>query len=253
MQLRLLSFVLAACLAAGVGASAQQSGVSLVAQPALAPDVVAFPRLAAIDGPSKRVNLALAKADARVRDAAKGCHADAIAAKDPDGGWQRSVAVVMRGPGYLALVASDNWFCGGAYPSTDSFALAYDLKTGSPLNWARLLPKALVQTASLDTAGDGTQLGVVASPALTALYLELAKPDSDCTEALRQEDLHFMMWPDAAAEGVDMAPSGLAHAIAACGPDVTIPVARLRTLGADPALLDAITAGHQAALFNRAR
>jgi hypothetical protein len=252
MKRHLLSLVLAVGLATGGAASAQQGGVRLVAQPALGPNLAAFPRLAAADGPSKRINQALTKADAMVRDAAEGCHEDALAAKDPDGGWQRSVVVAMRGPGYLTLVASDSWFCGGAYPDTLSFALDYDLKTGSPLNLARLLPKALVHTTSLDNAGDGIQLGVVASPALTALYLELAKPDSDCAQSLEQEDLHFMLWPDAAADGVGMKPSGLAHAIEACGPEVTIPEARLRRLGADAGLVDAIAAGHKAGLFDRA-
>jgi hypothetical protein len=253
MKIRLICLTLVAALVAGAGAAAQEGGVDLIAQKPLAPNLAAFPRLAAADGPWQRINQSLAKADARVRDAGEGCHADAVAANVPDGGWQRSVAVVMRGPGYLSLVATDSWYCGGAYPDTNRFALNYDLKTGSPLNWARLLPKALVQTASLDAAGDGTQLGLVASPALTALYLELAKPDSDCTELLQQQELHFMLWPDAAADGVGMEPSGLAHAIEACGPEVTIPEARLRILKADPALVDAIAAGHKAGWFDRAR
>ena len=118
------------------------------------------------------------------------------------------------------------------------------------MNWERLLPKTLAGTASLDEAGDGTPLGVVASPALTALYLKLEKPDADCAETLQDTDLHFMLWPDAANDGVTMAPSGLPHAFAACGEDATIPLATLRTLGVEPALLDAIAAGHKAGLYD---
>jgi hypothetical protein len=247
--------VLLSCLAAGSALSAEPEPVRLVAQPALAADLAAFPRIAGPEAPGlQRINRALADADARVAKAAKECRADAIAAQaDPkDAGWQRSVSVTMRGAGYLALVASDNWFCGGAYPDTDQFALAYDLTTGAPLNWERLLPRALLGTASLDTAGDGTRLGVVASAGLTALYFKLVKPDADCMPALRDTDLHFMLWPDAERDGVAMAPSGLPHAIAACGTDTVIPVATLRTLGVTAGLVDAIASGHKAGLFGPA-
>ncbi len=237
-------------LAAWPAAAAEPEPL-LAAQPAIARDLAAFPRIMAPEGAvSQRINQALAQADARVRDAAKQCRADAVDAHTDtkDAGWHRHVTVAMRGAGYLALVTADDWYCGGAYPATDSFALAYDLRTSAPLNWARLLPKPFSGTASLDTAGDGTRLGVVASPALTALYLKLVKPDADCGSALRDTELHFMLWPDAGREGVAMAPSGLPHVIAACGSDAVIPLATLRTLGVDPALLNTIAAGHAAGL-----
>ena len=251
MRIRFSCLVL--MLSLGSAGATEPDPVLLVAQPALATDLAAFPRIAAPDGPaSQRINQALAKSDARIRDAIRQCHADAAESQgDAKGGeWQRSLTVAMRGAGYLALVASDNWYCGGAYPDAGQFALAYDMRTGAPLNWERLLPKALLGTASLDTAGDGTQLGVVASPALKALYLKLVKPDADCGSALRENDLQFMLWPDAAREGVAMAPSGLPHVIAACGDDAVIPVATLRTLGVAPGLVEAITAAHAAGLFD---
>ena len=244
--------VSAASLAAGSAPSAEPEPIRLVAQPALGTDLAAFPRIAApVDPVSQQINQALANTDVRVRDAAKQCHADASAfqADMKDAGWQRTVTVAMRGAGYLALVASDNWYCGGAHPDTGQFALAYDLRNGAALNWERLLPKSLAGTASLDTAGDGTRLGVVASPTLKALYLKLMKPDADCGQALRETELQFMLWPDAAREGVAMEPSGLPHVIAACGGDAVIPVGTLRTLGVAPALVEAIAAGHKAGLF----
>jgi hypothetical protein len=252
MNLRPSCSVLLACLAAGSAVSAEPEPVRLVTQPALGADLAAFPRIAGPDEPGlQRINRALADADVRVGQAAKECRADAIAAQaDPkDAGWQRGVSVAMRGAGYLALVASDHWFCGGAYPDTDQFALAYDLRTGAPLNWERLLPKALSGTASLDTAGDGTRLGVVASAELTALYLKLVKPDAECTPALRDTELHFMLWPDAERDGIAIAPSGLPHVIAACGMDAVIPETTLRTLGVAAGLVDAIASGHKAGLF----
>jgi hypothetical protein len=283
-------FLATPLLAAEPGGTAGPGPIQLIAQPTLSIGLAGFPRIAspaasspaasspaasspaasspAASSPTAtgvlpagdahvvaRINQGLAEADSRARDAAKSCEADARDAKvdSKDPAWQRSVTVAMRGPAYLSLVASDAWYCGGAYPDADSFALAYDLRTGAPLNWARLLPKTLVGTASLDTAGDGTRIGVAASPALTKLYLTLLKPDADCASALREGELQFMLWPDAARAGVAMRPSGLAHAIAACGDDAVIPLATLRTLGAEPALLDAIEAGHRDGLFGMTR
>jgi hypothetical protein len=242
MRFRLSFFILAASLVAGSGRTAEP--IRLTPQPSLGAGLAAFPRIAAADGAaSQRINQALTAGDARVRAAAKDCRANASDPKDAD--WQRTVTVAMRGPGYLALVASDDLFCGGAHPDAGSFALTYDLRTGAPLNWERLLPKTLAGKATLDSAADGTRLGVLASPALTALYLKLSKPDADCTPALRDTGLQFILWPDAVRGGVAMQPSDLPHVIAACGPDVVIPLATLRTLGVEPALLDAIAAGHQ--------
>jgi hypothetical protein len=260
--------LITAAVAAEQAAAAQPAPISLIAQPDLGAGLAAFPRIAASSSAASegeahavgRINQALEDADSRLRTAAKDCQAQAHEAKsggagaDPqDPGWQRSVTVAMIGPVYLSLVASDQWDCGGAYPSAASFALAYDLRTGSPLNWARLLPKALVGTASLDTAGDGTRIGVAASAALTKLYLTLVKPDADCASALREAELQFMLWPDAARDGVAMQPSGLPHAIAACGDDAVIPPATLRTLGAEPGLVAAIEAGHRGGLSGEAR
>jgi hypothetical protein len=246
-------FALAACLATVAPAAAET--VNLLAQPAIGMKQEAFPRLEATDTASQRINQALRNADARLLTAATECRADARESQaDPkDAGWQREVAVAMRGAGYIALVAADTWYCGGPYPNAAAFALAYDLRTGAPLNWERVLPKALVQGVSLDTAGDGTRLGVVASPALKLLYLKILKPDADCSSALRESELQFMLWPDARREGVAIQPSGLPHAIAACGTDVVIPLATLHTLGVDRGLLDAIAAGHRAGLYGPPR
>lgn len=254
MQLRRLvpCLFMGVSLAAGLAGAAEPGAVRLVPQPALGTGVAAFPRIAAAEEPAlQRINRALASADARVVVAVKDCHEEAVEAQTPPGDpWDRTVTVAMRGPGYLALVASETWYCGGAHPDSDAFPLAYDLRTGAPLNWQRLLPKSLAGTASLNEAGDGTSLGVLTSPALQALYLKLVKPDADCAETLRETELQFMLWPDAAHEGVAMAPSGLPHAFAACGADAVIPLATLRTLGVEPALLDAIAAGHKAGLYD---
>lgn len=221
---------------------------ALVSRADLRPGVAALPRLRDASSSARRINQALNAADERARLAAEDCDAQTAEARGDktEPAWQRTVTVAMRGPRYLALVASDNWYCGGAYPDTSRFALVYDLNTGEPVNWMRLLPKTLVRAAAMDTAGDGTRLGVIDSPQLTALYLKMRKADADCMDALRSQSLTFLLWPDAKQEGLAMEPSNLPHVIAACGGEVLIPLQSLRALGVDAGLLNAIAAAHGA-------
>ncbi len=240
----LLCRFIVASLAAGPVVAGEPAPIRLAAQPDIGPQLAAFPRLAAPGGPQmQRINQQLASADARARKAAREC-------RPGPGYWQRSVTVAMRGPRYLALVAFDEWYCGGVHPSFSRFALAYDLQTGAPLNWERLLPKALGVTASLGTAGDGTRLGVVASPQLKALYMESEKMDPECVPILQDEDLRFILWPDARREGIAMKPYNLPRAVSLCVVDMVIPLLRLRQLGVELALLDAIAAAHKAKLYD---
>lgn len=240
--------LLAATLAGACGATAD--AVQLAPSPAVAPDIEAFPRLVAAphDRAAERINRALAHADARVRGAAQSCLAGGPSPAGNKPWWNRKVSVTMRGPAYLALVAADDSFCGGAYPNTGQVALVYDLRTGAPVNWARLLPASMVQATGTDTAGDGTVIGTVSSHSLAALYIkEMIREDpdrADCKDALA--DPSFMLWPDAKHDGLGIAPFGLPHVVAACGTEIVIPTSVLRTLGVSPLLLDAIDAAHRA-------
>lgn len=154
------SYLSRAVLAAlGVGwttAAVSAEPVVLKPSPALATDTDAFPRLIAAPGTdtraTERINRALAQGDARARKAVAECHA--TGGKDSE--WTRTIEVTMRGPRYLSLLATDNFSCGGPHPDYSLVALVYDLATGAPVNWKRLLPAALAQDTRTDTAGDGT-------------------------------------------------------------------------------------------------
>jgi hypothetical protein len=166
------------------------------------------------------------------------------------GGWERSVSVPMGGPRYLAFVAQDAWYCGGAHPDDSLLVLVYDLTTGSPVNWARLLPESIVQTSTLDTAGDGTKIGVIGSRVLKDFYIKALSSDprnpldSECREVLKDPDLKFNLWPDAKAGGIAIQPQGLAHVLMPCVNSVVVPISDLRKMGVQPALLDAIESAH---------
>ena len=232
----------------GTCALAADQPVRLKPSPALAAHLAAFPRIAAppSDSAGQKINLALDRQDQEVKSAARQC---------PHNGWSRDVAVAMRGPHYLSLTAQDSWDCGGAHGDASRLVLVYDLATGSPVNWARLLSAALINSTSLDTAGDGTKIGVIQSRALQDFYVKARSSDPkdpldpDCKDIVQDPELKFNLWPDAQAGGIQIEPEGLPHAVAACGDNVLIPSAALRKIGVQPALVDAIESAHAQGWF----
>jgi hypothetical protein len=183
----------------------------------------------------------LRRADARVRAAAAECRPPG----ETRSTWTRTVAVTMRGPRLLSLLAEDSWNC-GAYPDEAPVALVFDLETGAPVNWARFLPASLVGKTKTDTAGDGTRLGMVQSPALADLYRR-ALTEEQCRDLVEDDEAAFQLWPDAKAGGLVVRIMTLPHAAAVCAERVTIPLDTLRRLNAPRELLDALSAAHRTA------
>ena len=131
-------------------------------------DIDAFPRIAApTDDAQRRINRALDRLDAKVRDAARQCLAGGPA---HPGDWARQIDVPMRGPEFVSYVVSDDVDCGGAHPNTGHSAIVYDLRSGSPVDWTALLPRALTGKLSLGEGEDGVRVVMLASPRLFALY-----------------------------------------------------------------------------------
>jgi hypothetical protein len=161
----------------------------------------------------------------------------------------------MRGPRYLSFLVNDSADCGGAHPSVSLTALVYDLASGAPVNWQRLLPKAMVQGTSTDSAVDGTVVGFVTSKTLQSLWLKAeatANPiDSDCKDAVTDPKLQLSLYPDAKAGGLAVQPGDFPHVIQACADANVIPTATLRPLGVDAGLLDAIDAAHAGGFFDK--
>ncbi len=237
-----LSAAFSASLAVGETATTGDLVVELKASPPLTKSVDRFPRIAApADQAQQRINEALNRRDAQAQSAVRSC---------TTGGWSRSISVAMRGPRYLAFVAQDSWNCGNPHDDGSRLVLVYDLSTGSPVNWARLLPTSLVQSSTLDTAGDGTRIGVIGSHTLQEFYINAQfagtknAVDPGCRDVLQDSKLNFSLWPDAKAEGIAIEPQGLAHVVAACGGSLVIPVPELRKMGVQGTLLDAIETAH---------
>ncbi len=144
----------------------------------------------------------------------------------------------MRGPRFVSFLASDSYYCGGAYPNDGlQSALVYDLTTGAPVNWLKLLPPTVQSVAS--TAADGTSVGLVTWPAVLDRARQHANPD--CKDVFASDaEVSFALSLNARAGTLDALPVDLAHAVQGCGDTVSLPIATLRRLGVAPALVDAL-------------
>ncbi len=231
------------CFAAVVLSCTAASAATLTTPMQLVKDVDALPKLTARDVASAKLNKALQKLDKKVLKARKDC----VSGKNTS--WMRTVTTTMAGPQFLSFYVTDSVDCGGAHPDTASFALVYDLKTGSAVDWSKLLPKALVETSSTDSGADGSIIGVVGSKQLSQLYIEsLGKDlDKDCKEVLTEGDLKFILWlesghKDQKVPGLGVQTTSLPHAMQACADTVILPLARLQQIGPVPRLEEAFSA-----------
>lgn len=250
---RRVAFALTAVLC-GSPACASDRTVQLQNPPPVAREAEAMPRIAnPLDAAEKRINAALKRLDANLGKAIRAC-------KGPNGapgGWERKVEPTMLGPRYLSYVIRDTSFCGGPYPPSGTMSIVYDLETGTPVDWTRLLPPSMTGKVSLAEGMDGTKMVALASPQLFSLYLSgydraSRIPGSDigpediatCKEALQDTaNPPMMAWLDAKSDGLAIQ-FDLPHAVQACALPVVIPLDVLRANGADAAMLDAIKAAH---------
>jgi hypothetical protein len=207
--------------------------------PPVAHGVEAMPEVVAGAGVTAevaaKINAALRRVDAKVRVAARQC-----TGKDRE--WTRSVDVTMLGPRYLSVTAADELDCGGPHPDEAFLPLVYDLNTGGTVNWLKLLPPGV--SGGVDDAADGSKVGAVIWPALTAMARTQA--EADCKDAFDRADaVPFVLWLDAKAGAIEAAPDGFPHALAPCEVPVVITVAQARKMGGFSAeLLDALEAAH---------
>ena len=233
-----ITLLLAGLAILPAAAAEPEPAVTLTPLPAVTRGVAAFPQ---VSGPqAERINQSLRRADARVRAAAAECKPPG----ETRSTWRRTIAVTMRGPRLLSLLAEDSWYC-GAYPDEAPIALVFDLETGAPVNWARFLPPSFVGKTTIDSAGDGTRIGMVQSPTLAELYRK-GLTEEQCGDVVEDDQAAFQLWPDAKAGGLVVRIMTLPHAIAVCAERVTIPLDTLRRLNAPRALLDALATAHRA-------
>jgi hypothetical protein len=212
--------------------------------PNLAKDAEAFPTLVGATTAIARINRALQAANAEQLDEMKDCLRDA-----PQDGywWEQDVETPLLGARFVSFWTHGNDSCGGAHPNFISEALVFDLRTGERVDWKTLLPAEL--RGKPGRALDGTPLppDEIASPAATALFIAESEKEgvgADCKEAFAEQEMHFELWPDAKAKGLAMRAANLLHwAEGPCSGPATIPLATLKQLGVNPALIQDIETG----------
>ncbi|HVC51521.1 MAG TPA: hypothetical protein VND87_05835 [Stellaceae bacterium] len=234
----------------GLASPADAAGpATLKPAPPVAKGIAAFPHLVGKPGDQAvaRINRALGQAEAGL-----GCD-------DPKYDWNRTVAVTMRGPHYLSYIAMDDYYCGGAYPDTDTVALVFALATGAPIDWKTLFPAGIVSAAGTGPGNPDSQPVTVTSDTLWKLYAKTAAAmlnDRQCAEVLNNppwQGTGLMLWPDAAAEGIVMMAADFPHVVKACGPPVTLAMPEMRKLGVEPAFLADLAEAHRNGWFDKSK
>lgn len=190
------------------------------------------------------INAALRRENARVLNAAAECRASLReqGGRRSQDGWHRSVSIGMAGPRFLAFDLTDNYFCGGAYPTDGQTSLVFDLATGKPVNWLIFFPPGA--EGRLNTAGDGATLGLVAWPELTRRAAVQAQPE--CREALADAEYSgFSVTLDARDATLVATPAEFPHVIQACAEPIHLGAAELRQLRFSPVLIGALLAARR--------
>jgi hypothetical protein len=242
-------FILVGCCLQIAGAPAAEREVRLRLLPDIARDLPAFPRIAdPVDEAERNVNVALDGLDAAVRKAAKECKREAKRRAS----WERVLGVPITAPGFLSFYFANHVFCGGAHPSYGTAAIVFDLRSGTPVDWTKLLPPSLAGEVALREISDGSRVATLSSAGLHRLYLDSYRPrtgksevdaaDEDCREAVasgRNGGPPRMIARLTGDEGLAVQ-FDLEHVVQACADEVTIPIQVLKAEGASADLVRAL-------------
>lgn len=221
---------------------ASAGAVAFADTPPLSDTVAAAPRLAGDSAPIAAINADLARIDAMATTNASECEG---------GGFARTVTQPMTGPAYVSYMISDEYDCGGPYPSTSQTPVTYDLATGQRVDWTKAL-SAWAVTADETTDMPAGSVGYLHSLALARWYSArmLASTDQEwldqCRDVFDPEQLNqsgFLVWADAGTSGIAVSPQ-LPHVVQACGENASLTTADMQAAGVPAAMIAALaTAG----------
>jgi Deacetylase PdaC len=216
--------------------------------------VDAWPMIVSTGTPAaQRVNETLTRLNRQLMQSLHDCDADykswLKAADHPENAlnqistdWSRTIKVTMEGPRFLSLVASDETFCGGAHPNGDVIAMVFDMTTGAPVDWTKMVVKSAGASVNSATLSDGSTAGALVLPALQKM--NLAAAHADCKDAF-QDPQPFLVWPDAKGGTLVAQPFDLPHVVQACANEISLTMDQARKLGFDKNLLTAIEQAHR--------
>ena len=232
MRISLIVLVLLAC------APALAQPALLIRPSPIAPRSQASPRLRAGTPAATAINQAMAKLDADYRAFLKDCTPPG---KPADA--RRLVLTPMTGPDFLTVDVREDYSCyQTAHPDVSHRVYVYDLRSGSLIDWSRLLAGIAELAYADDPDLSPAERIAVRSRPLQSFYHKQLHYSAirACRAAFRDPQTPFMVWPDAKAGGLEIAPFDPPHAIAACAQTVTIPAPQLMRMGADPRLVRAL-------------
>jgi hypothetical protein len=159
--------------------------------------------------------------------------------------WGRSIKVTMRGPRFLSMVASDDFYCGGAHPDEDLTVLVFDMKTGAQVDWSTLVRKSAGASSAKNVLGDAEgATHPILLPELQAIY---AAAEEDYCKDYFEDDRPFFLWPNAESGTLIAEVAGLPHIAAPCKNELKLTIEQARNLGFDELLLQAIEEAHRIA------
>jgi hypothetical protein len=204
----------------------------------------------------RRVNASLTLLNNGLQSSLRDCDAGALAEKKQTGtvetgqdpaedDWEREVKVTMTGPHFLSMVATDDTFCGGAHPNSDTIAMVFDMTTGTLVNWVDLVAKSAGATANGDTASGGSSIGALVLPALQKI--NIAAASAECKDAF-DDPQPFLLWPDAEHGTLVAEATDLPHVVQGCAEEIPLTIEQARKLGFDESLLSAIAQAHAQAV-----
>jgi hypothetical protein len=203
--------------------------LQLLRQHSLSPKADSLPRIAHPNQIQSSINRDLQRLDAHAKGDATGC-----AGTSEDGRemfYERSVQILSRGPRSLGIAVDVSTDCGGVHPYYYQFTLAYDLETGKPIDWEKILTKADAQNAPVNPDNAlPFDLPGVRSVLLQKLYRSAWKGAGQCSvddvappASTEDSDLTvFLLAPASERRGLSVLPVGLASAVSACAQAVIL-------------------------------
>jgi len=200
----------------------------------------------------RSINKSLSDLNAKLSQSLKRCHANYIqrmgnqprSTENSDEGvesWKQKIKVTMSGPAFLSLVATTDFYCGGAHPYGYTDVAVFDLRTGEPANpIAWLVPSLRASLVEEDNPDPSLERSVSVAKLLEA-YREATHHECDQTYS---DDQPFLIWPDAYSAKVVIMADRLPGCCEACGVETGLVLKQAREIGFSEAFLQAISEGH---------
>ena len=227
--------VLVSALLDLIGAAISQDAVKLLRPKKLSKTADALPRIANPNPAGVKINHSFDLLDQKAGGLAHSCQG--LSEEGDEMFYNRSVDITSQGPLFVSVDLTEDIGCGGVHPYINLFTLTYDLRTGEPVRWAKLLTKVHVEEVSVNPGNmQPFPTFGVSSLQLEKLYIAGWKDDEQC----RLDDVvdrsgetltTFLLSPAPHRRGLSVLPADLASPVANCALPVVLGKSAMDTLG----------------------